>query len=1127
MPIVETGRDAAEVVQPPVTSPRRWAWFVDVDGRPKIKDDTGAITDFTGSVIHSDPGVPAGALGKVGDFYINETTRDFYIKTGATTWTGQGRISGSTIYTGAGAPSNGTGLAGDFYIRTSNSDYYVKDTDGSWGTPEGTFQGIQGIQGIQGEKGWSPILSVVSDGARRVLQIVDWTGGAGTKPSTTNQFIGAAGIVGTAAAAVDIRGAQGLQGDQGIQGNPGTPGVITTINTNAGSGLSGGGSAATITLSVVIDGTTLEIATNTIRIKDLGVTTAKLADNAVDNTKIRDSAATSVIGRGANSGGDPADIAASADDQILRRTGGTLAFGASTDNIHGTRSGGTLHPNAVAAGAAGFMTGADKTKLDGIATGANVGPPTSRAITAGAGLTGGGDLSADRDIAFASDDPAIEVLPDNVRWRYSYGGPVAGANKSYAIVADRHKIFVRSNSNAAMVDTLPDMAAGDAGWSVVIHNTSTVPAGTLTVNTSGGDTFLHDGTTSHLMHWGTRQTFVWTGTNWAFAAGNTNLPRFSGVASVTPNAVPKFGDSTGRTILDSGVSINYISDKLTGIWIDVVADYGADKTGATDTTAQIQNAINAMPAGGGTLYFPTGTYQVSATITIDKPVRVLGSGRNISVIATNHATNPVFVLTTGAQGAGFEEIRISTVGSNNALRTGITGHGIDFGTIANAYIRNSDILYMQSGVRSAGPLQFIDDVNLREFGRQAGITQAVLIEGAGDRYISRLTTDNPADYATNAGIRVKKCSSLVISDCNIINSTYCISLEPLAADPAVASVLAMNTFFDSSLVGCHIQGDENGTTQRVRFVNCWFSTMQASPNMPGVEAAGVRINNHWANSIDFIACDFYQNPYGIDCLRATEWSVRLSRFAGNGAAAPWVPNGVTANSGWAIRVNNTTGGAGSHSFTISDNFIGDGAGFGPNGKGIEVINAAVQFGSYQIVDNRGLETNGVLPGIIDAGVIVATEEKFIRDNLGTGANTITSRNTASQTINTALANINGLAFPIIRASLTYAFDAVVSVNQGTASATAIGLAIAIPTGATFHASILGPQNSTLMRQTWFNAAATAQNSFVTATGFTGMLRVSGVVFGGANTGMVQIQMRANNGTGTVHAGGWIRAEKLT
>ncbi len=86
-------------------------------------------------------------------------------------------------------------------------------------------QGIQGIQGIQGDKGWAPILAAVSDGARRVHQIVDWTGGAGTKPSTTNQFIGPTGIVGSAAAAVDIRGAAGADGTNGTTGTNGTNGT--------------------------------------------------------------------------------------------------------------------------------------------------------------------------------------------------------------------------------------------------------------------------------------------------------------------------------------------------------------------------------------------------------------------------------------------------------------------------------------------------------------------------------------------------------------------------------------------------------------------------------------------------------------------------------------------------------------------------------------------------------------------------------------------------------------------------------------------------------------------------------------------------------------------------------------
>jgi hypothetical protein len=58
-----------------------------------------------------------------------------------------------------------------------------------------------------------------------------------------------------------------------------------------------------------------------------GVTTT-IANDAVTNTQLRNSSALSVIGRSANSSGDPADIAASnASDAVLRESGGVLGFG--------------------------------------------------------------------------------------------------------------------------------------------------------------------------------------------------------------------------------------------------------------------------------------------------------------------------------------------------------------------------------------------------------------------------------------------------------------------------------------------------------------------------------------------------------------------------------------------------------------------------------------------------------------------------------------------------------------------------------------------------------------------------------------------------------------------------------
>ncbi len=52
-----------------------------------------------------------------------------------------------------------------------------------------------------------------------------------------------------------------------------------------------------------------------------------IANNAVTDAKLRDSAALSVIGRSANSAGDPADIAAANDGEVLRRSGTALGFG--------------------------------------------------------------------------------------------------------------------------------------------------------------------------------------------------------------------------------------------------------------------------------------------------------------------------------------------------------------------------------------------------------------------------------------------------------------------------------------------------------------------------------------------------------------------------------------------------------------------------------------------------------------------------------------------------------------------------------------------------------------------------------------------------------------------------------
>lgn len=101
--------------------------------------------------------------------------------------------------------------------------------------------------------------------------------------------------------------------------------------------------------------TTLDLTGKTVTLPVGSVVTASIADGSVvtasiansssattgvTNAKIRQSAAVSVIGRSANSTGAPADIAAANDNEVLRRSSGTLGFG--TINGSSIAAGSTL-----------------------------------------------------------------------------------------------------------------------------------------------------------------------------------------------------------------------------------------------------------------------------------------------------------------------------------------------------------------------------------------------------------------------------------------------------------------------------------------------------------------------------------------------------------------------------------------------------------------------------------------------------------------------------------------------------------------------------------------------------------------------------------------------------------------
>jgi hypothetical protein len=82
--------------------------------------------------------------------------------------------------------------------------------------------GLPGTPGENGFAGWTPVLAIVNDGARRVERLVDFIGGEGDKPdSEIGKYVGVTGFVTDITLAVDVRGAQGATGPQGAQGDAG------------------------------------------------------------------------------------------------------------------------------------------------------------------------------------------------------------------------------------------------------------------------------------------------------------------------------------------------------------------------------------------------------------------------------------------------------------------------------------------------------------------------------------------------------------------------------------------------------------------------------------------------------------------------------------------------------------------------------------------------------------------------------------------------------------------------------------------------------------------------------------------------------------------------------------------
>lgn len=777
---------------------------------------------------------------------------------------------------------------------------------------------------------------------------------------------------------------------------------------SAGAGLTGGGDlSADRTIDVVAADSTITVTADAIKANVGTAAGTVAAGNDARITGAVPSTRTLTAGTGLTGGGDlsanrtlnvnvgtTAGTVAAGDD--ARITGAVQNSRTITAGV-GLTGGGDLSANRtlnvnVGTTAGSVAAGDDARIVNAV--------PKTRTITASNGIQGGGDLSADRALVY----------------NIPIGGLKTGANYVYT-VADRHVRYERSNGGAAMADTMPALGLADAGWTLKVENRGTVPAEVIVFTTPNGS--FQGGSTTYTLNYGCRQMFLWTGTGWVYDTGNANLTRLTPGIATAANDIPAFADSSGRVLKNSGFAAAAATAAVPGFMSAAdkgrldnqargqvnVLDFGADPTGAADSLAAIQAAIAALP-NGGIVFFPAGTYLISATLTVATAhIRLIGATRYDTTIKANFTTGDMVVAAQWYQ--TFEDLSFTGPGAN-AVTTKTNGFAINAGNAAGAYtaVRRCSFTYQYDAVNLSNSLAVLLDCEVRFFAHSA-----VVVNHNSDHQIEGLTCDNAAGaLPSGAGIDVVNCASLLLSDCNVIHANNALNISP-AAGVTIPSVKAVNCFFDTSVVGLNMTGA--GSVFRCQFTNCWFSSMSSEGIHMNPAAGGT------VNGVTFVNCDIYNNVAGNTVgvyagANVGKWKMQSCSIAGWTTGMQFVAGAnhfptVMGNSIGAIAAfaGNTTGiviGAGTYKglVLIENDVIDNTTAYT---LGALTITAATA-GSHRIVNNTGINPHGAVttPAIVSGTDFTNTTGFRVNVFLKSGATAPTGVAVNGVTIGLLLAN---------------------------------------------------------------------------------------------------------------------------
>lgn len=383
------------------------------------------------------------------------------------------------------------------------------------------------------------------------------------------------------------------------------------------------------------------------------------------------------------------------------------------------------------------------------------------------------------------------------------------------------------------------------------------------------------------------------------------------------------------------------ASKLNGIVS--VLDFGADPTGASDSTSRIQAAITSLGSTGGTIEIPAGVYLISSAFTIsNNNIRIVGAGA-ATVLRHTDADSSTFRIIADVDFWEVSNLKIDhsvTATSGFVFQTEVSGilggmvssvvtigaYGIAKNTIStpNTSVNNvsfKDCFFLQTVMYGLW-LQFTvdwttDNCIFEMASRNSGVI-GLVIESSNDGFYSSKTLFLGGQKGA------------------------------LAQNSIFGGAASRHFFFESTAFdGAGANALEVTALRRSRFIGCWFASVYNACN-------GASLNGVSVYALNFTSCIFLNlGGHGILIQGgATDIDVIGNQFIDWGLAAAATYSGIITSANAGTR------------FTISNNrFLNDSDFIGNPWRGI-VVNAGT-YDTYSIIGNTASGLTG--EAIVDAG----------------------------------------------------------------------------------------------------------------------------------------------------------------